>query len=307
MAGPGFLPQVRRATIRSQIIQEPPKTLEEFLESQNWDYWPREVHLHYDPTCEHILKTIKEDCSFISIYTYLWEKVPRIFEECLDMETKLKECSLLLEDHVSKLLEWDTTISKTASYGELEKHKKFLKKYYKKTKKIMLSDDMETKKNIEGCTFSGFKASELPQLPRHLDAERIYLFILKAHNFDEKIFKIWKTHFLSEPSIALLHDAFWWWFLYKFKLYPDCLAQAIYATFQEAFPESSNLFNDAFKEDLGNNICLWMSGLKPQKGFWKKWKLKRLTTTTIHGSMKTHDKSVRERITSSHERIMASK
>ncbi|XP_008051030.1 protein FAM227B, partial [Carlito syrichta] len=156
-----------------------------------------------------------------------------------------------------------------------------------------LSEEMETEKNIESCSFTGFKANELTQLPRHLDAERIYLFILKTHNFDKRVFKTWKTHFLSEASIALLHDCFWWWFLHKFKpdrenqdclfdrisesyvtlfmsiplrrkdaffqVYPDCLAQAIYATFQEAFPESSKLFNDEFKEDLGNNIFLWLS------------------------------------------------
>ncbi|VCW84646.1 unnamed protein product, partial [Gulo gulo] len=45
------------------------------------------------------------------------------------------------------------------------------------------------------------------------------------------------------------------------QVYPDCLSQAIYATFQEAFPESSNLFNDEFKEELGNNIFLWLSGM----------------------------------------------
>ncbi|KAM9646752.1 protein FAM227B [Trichechus inunguis] len=319
-------------------IQEPPKNLEEFLKSQNWDYWPREVYLGYDPKWAQTLKNIKEDCSFISVYTHLWENVSRVFEAVINMESRLAECSFLLKNHASKFLEWDNMISKTVSSGQLKRHKNFIKKYHKK-KKIMLSDDMETKKNIEGCTFSGFKANELTQLPRHLDAERIYLFILKAYNFDEKIFKIWKTHFLSEASIALLHDSFWWWFLYKFKpdrenqdslfdrisesyvalfmsiplsrkdaflqVYPDCLAQAIYTTFQEAFPESSNLFNDGFKEDLGYNIFLWLSGLKPQKGFWTHWKLKGLTTTTIHGSKKTPEKSLKEMIASSQERIMA--
>lgn len=203
----------------------------------------------------------------------------------------------------------------------------------------MLSDEMETKKTVEGFTFSGFKTNELTQLPRHLDAEQIYLFILKAHNFDEKVFKIWKTHFLSEASIALLHDSFWWWFLHKFKpdrenqdslfdrisesyvilfmnipasrkdaflqVYPDCLSQAIYATFQEAFPESSNLFNDEFKEELGNNIFLWLSGLKPQKGFWIHWNLKELTTTTIHGTKKAPSTSVKDRIKKSQTRITA--
>nr|XP_023394828.1 protein FAM227B [Loxodonta africana] len=337
MAGQSFLPQIRRAGTGFQKIQEPPKNLEEFLKSQNWDYWPREVHLGYDSKWAHTLKNIKEDCSFISIYTHLWENVSRVFEAVVNMESRLAECSFVLKNHASKLFEWDNMISETVSSGQLKRHKKCIKKYYKK--KIMLSDDMETKKNIEGCTFSGFKADELTQLPRHLDAERIYLFILKAHNFDEKIFKIWKTHFLSEASIALLHDSFWWWFLYKFKpdrenqdslfdrisesyatlfmsiplsrkdaflqVYPDCLAQAIYVTFQEAFPESSNLFNDEFKEDLGNNIFLWLSGLKPQKGFWTHWKLKGLTTTTIHGSKKDPEKSVKEMIANSQERIMA--
>ncbi|XP_007933499.1 protein FAM227B [Orycteropus afer afer] len=326
MAGHGFLSQIRRAGTGFQTIQEPPRTLEEFLKCQNWDSWPREVHLDYDPKWEHALKNIKEDSSFISIYTHLWGNVPRIFEAVTSMELRLEECSSLLKNHASKLLEWDNMISKTVSYGQLKTHKEFLQKYYKK-KKIM------------GCNFSGFKANELTQLPRHLDAERIYLFILKAHTFDEKVFKIWRTHFLSEASIALLHDSFWWWFLYKFKpdrenqdflfdrisesyvalfmsipvgrkdaflqVYPDCLAQAIYATFQEAFPESSNLFNDEFKEDLGTNIYLWLSGLKPPKSFWTHWELKGLTTTTIHGSKRAPKISVKEMIASSQESTKA--
>lgn len=45
------------------------------------------------------------------------------------------------------------------------------------------------------------------------------------------------------------------------QVYPDCLAQAIYAAFQESFPESSDLFNSEFKEQLGNTIFLWLSGM----------------------------------------------
>ncbi|KAF5925436.1 hypothetical protein HPG69_001882, partial [Diceros bicornis minor] len=310
-------------------MQEPPKNVEEFLKLQNWayilseelyrhfyiilviisdnyaylphlsmhhsldsqDYWPREIHFGDNDKWLYTLKKIKEDSSLSSICSHLWGNVPRIDNGIMIMESRLEECSILLKNHASKIFEWDSVISRTSSQGKLERHKAFLRKYHKK-KKIMLSDEMKTKKNIEGCNFSGFKTNELTQLPRHLDAERIYLFILKAHNFHEKGFKMWKTHFLSEASIALLHDCFWWWFLHKFKpdrenqdflfdrisesyvtlfmsipvsqkdaffqIYPDCLAQAIYATFQEAFPESSNLFNDEFKEDLGNNIFLWL-------------------------------------------------
>nr|XP_044620851.1 protein FAM227B isoform X2 [Equus asinus] len=303
------------------------------------DYWPREIPFEDDDKWLYTLKKIEEDTSFSSIYTHLWGKVPRIYDPLLIMESRLEECLILLENHASKIFEWNRVLSKTSSHEKLERYKAFLRKYQKK-KKIMLSAEMETKKNIEGCNFSGFKTNELTQLPRHLDAERIYLYILKAHNFDEKVFKIWKTYFLSEASIALLHDCFWWWFLHKFKpnrenqdslfdrisesyvtlfmsiplsrkdaffqVYPDCLAQAIYAAFQEAFPESSNLFNDEFKQDLGNNIFLWLSGLKPHKGFWTHWKLNELATTTIHGTKKIPSDAVKDCIARSQERITAS-
>nr|XP_003471820.2 protein FAM227B [Cavia porcellus] len=319
-------------------MQEPPKTMEEFLKSQNWDCWPREISWTEDDEWMCTLKNIKEDSSFNSIYTQLWNNVPRIFETITIMDSRLKDCSLALQHHASKLFEQSNMISKTSSYENLKRYKAFLKKYSTQ-KKIMLSDGMETEKNIEGFNFSGFKANELTELPRHLDAKRVYLFILKAYNFDQKVFRIWKTHFLSEASIALLHDCFWWWFLYKFKphrkdqdclfdriaesyvtlfmsiplsrkdaffqVFPDCLTQAIYATFLEAFPESSNIFNDQFKEDLGNNIFLWFSGLKPQRGFWTHWKLTDLSSTSIHGSRKSITKSLQERITRSHERILA--
>ncbi|XP_034850571.1 protein FAM227B [Mirounga leonina] len=336
MAGQHFPQWMVRAHCRK--MQKPPKNIEEFLKFQNWDYWPREIHFGDSDEWLHTVKKIKEDSSFTSIYTHLWETVPQKYDALMAMESRLEECSVLLKSHASKIFEWRSIIFDTSSKGNLERYKAFLRKYHRR-KKIMLSDEMETKKTVEGCTFSGFKTNELTQLPRHLDAERIYLFILKARNFDEKVFKIWKTHFLSEASIALLHDSFWWWFLHKFKpdrenqdslfdrisesyvilfmsiptsrkdaflqVYPDCLAQAIYATFQEAFPESSNFFNDEFKEDLGNNIFLWLSGLKPQKGFWTHWKLEELTTTTIHGTKKAPSTSIKDRIERSQTRIMA--
>ncbi|XP_053745057.1 protein FAM227B isoform X3 [Panthera pardus] len=272
-------------------MHKPPMNIEEFLKFQNWDYWPREIHFGDSDKWLHTVKKIKEDSSFTSIYTHLWRTVPRIHDALITMESRLRECSILLKNHASKIFEWNSIIYETSSKRKLERYKAFLRKHHKR-KKIM-----------------------------------------------EKVFKIWKTHFLSEASIALLHDSFWWWFLHKFKpdrenqdslfdrisesyavlfmsipasrkdtflqVYPDCLAQAIYATFQEAFPESSNIFNDEFKEDLGNNIFLWLSGLKPPKGFWTHWKLKELSTTTIHGTKKAPLKSLKDRIERSQERITA--
>ncbi|XP_013208099.1 protein FAM227B [Microtus ochrogaster] len=317
---------------------DPPKTYEEFLKSQNWDYWPRDIHFRDYDIWEDALRRLEEDTSFDSVYSSLWSSVPRTFEAVSNMEFRLRECSWLLQQHSSNLFECSGMISKKSSHINLEKYKAFLKEHCRQ-RKIMLSDEMETEKNIEGCNFSGFKENELTQLPRHLDAKQIYLFILRNNNFEEKIFKVWKTYFLSDSSIALLHDSFWWWFLNKFKpdrrdqdflfdrisesyvtlfmriphrkkdaffqVYPDCLAQAIYAAFQESFPESSDLFNSEFKEELGNTIFLWLSGVKPQTGFWTRWRLSELCTTTIHGSKRAPLKSVKKRIISSQERIGA--
>nr|XP_034350915.1 protein FAM227B [Arvicanthis niloticus] len=299
-----------------QKVQEPPRSFEEFLKSQNWDYWPRDVHFRDDDTWEDTLKKLEEALSYTSIYSYLWTNVPRLYEIVDSLESKLKESSHLLQHHASRLFESDRMISKKRPYPNLERYKAFVKEHYR-PKKIALSDQMETEKNIEGCAFI-FKQNEPTQLPRHLDAKQIYLFVLRTYNFEEKVFKVWRTHILSDCSIALLHDSFWWWFLHKFKpdkkdqdylfdriaesyvtlfikiplrrkdaffqMYPDCLTQAIYTTFQESFPESSSVFNDNFKEDLGNTIFLWLSGLKPETGFWTHWKLPDLCTTAIHGS-----------------------
>ncbi|MGH0181798.1 UNVERIFIED_CONTAM: hypothetical protein FKN15_007675 [Acipenser sinensis] len=107
--------------------------------------------------------------------------------------------------------------------------------------------------------------------------------------------KIWKTFFLSEASVAVFKDGFWWYFLHKFKpnqedqdllfnriadsfvsllltvhsdvkdkffqVYADCLAQAIFSAFYEAFSMSHNHFGDDFKTELTDLICLWVSGM----------------------------------------------
>ncbi|XP_048188765.1 protein FAM227B [Perognathus longimembris pacificus] len=331
---------VHRASVRK--TEEPPKTYEEFLKFQNWDYWPRDMDLDTDNTWESDLKKIKEDNTFTSIYSYLWNNVPRVFEAGCNIESRLKDCSRCLEEHASKLFEWNFMTTKRSkpsflyAHEKFEKYKLFLQKY-RKEKKIMLSDEMKTRKNIQGSNFPGFKISEITQLPRHVDAKRIYLFILKSNVIEEKLRKIWKYHFLSEASINLLHDCFWWWFLYKFKpdrknqdclfdriseiyvvlflsiplsrkdaflqVYPDCLAQAICAAFYESFPESTDLFNDEFKEDLGNTIYLWLTGVKPPKAFWTHWNVKDLTTATVHGIKRAPTETLMKRITRSQERL----
>ncbi|XP_035302936.1 protein FAM227B isoform X2 [Cricetulus griseus] len=270
------------------------------------DDWPRDICFIDTESLDDARRKLEEDASFASIYSYLWTNVPRIFETFSTIESNLRECSYLLTKQSSNLFECNRMFSKKSAYTNLEMYRAFLKDRCRQ-RKIMLSDEMETEKNIKGCNFSGFKPDELTQLPRHLDAKQIYLFVLRNNDFEENVFKFWKSHILSDCSVALLHDSFWWWFLHKFKVYPDYLSQAIYAAFQESFPESSSLFNNEFKEDLGNTIFLWLSGLKPKPGFYTQWKLKELNKTTIHGCRRASLKSLKKKIFSSQERIAASK
>ncbi|XP_078007754.1 protein FAM227B [Phascolarctos cinereus] len=142
------------------------------------------------------------------------------------------------------------------------------------------------KKTVENCAFFGFRVNMPSKLPRHLTASEIFLYVLKAQKLDVKSFKIWLSLLLIESSITLLQDAFWWWFLHKYKLYPDWLSQAIYIIFQEACPDSSQLFNDAFKAELVITMYKWMTGLEPKKSPWTRWNLGALEENTIHGNIK---------------------
>uniref|UniRef100_A0A4W5MRI5 Uncharacterized protein n=1 Tax=Hucho hucho TaxID=62062 RepID=A0A4W5MRI5_9TELE len=54
-----------------------------------------------------------------------------------------------------------------------------------------------------------------------------------------------------------------------FKVYADCLAQAVYA----AFPESMERLGADFKTDLTDLISLWVSGVKPTLLSWQSWNL----------------------------------
>ena len=75
------------------------------------DYWPRDVLFEDNDTWEDTLNKIKEDCSFTSIYTHLQENVPRIYDAQIIMESRLQECSTLLDNHAAKIFEWHSIIS----------------------------------------------------------------------------------------------------------------------------------------------------------------------------------------------------
>lgn len=75
------------------------------------DYWPREICFKDNDKWVDTLNKIKEDSSYPSIYTHLWENVPRIYDALVIMESRLEEYSTLLENHASKIFEWSSIIS----------------------------------------------------------------------------------------------------------------------------------------------------------------------------------------------------
>ncbi|CAG5131155.1 unnamed protein product, partial [Candidula unifasciata] len=169
---------------------------------------------------------------------------------------------------------------------------------------------LQTKqRGLDLLKFPGFKQGEFTELPDKLETRPILHQVSKTQSLKPGFRKIWEMLFLSEASSAVLQDSFWWIFIDKFNkegsyqedknslfdriaenysalfasispdikdkflsFYPDCLSQALYLAYREAFPESLSRFNDDFKHYLVNLIYEWIIGLHPLPGMWKKWK-----------------------------------
>lgn len=179
-------------------------------------------------------------------------------------------------------------------------------------------------KCVEHCPFPGFVDGELTGLPGQLEAPQIMHRVTKAQDFTAGFKKFWKKVFQSEASITMMHDTFWWIYIKRFggskylgdrnklfdrisdsfvalfmsinrevkdkifEVFVDCMAQAVFAAFYQAFPESEKQFQDDFKQYVVSTIATWVGGFSPPPGTWKKWNLSRLeskvhTKTTEDG------------------------
>lgn len=154
--------------------------------------------------------------------------------------------------------------------------------------------------------------------------------VSKANDVNLGLRKFWKKIFQSEASIALLQDSVWWLFIHffeptriierdklfdrmadsfvtlllsvhpdladkVFQLYPSCLAQSVFVSFQEAFPESGQMFDTSFKEDICGFVYEWITGTKPSVGSWKVWNFSKLKLPTE--SRTTTEEQELERLT----------
>ncbi|XP_055874342.1 protein FAM227B-like isoform X1 [Biomphalaria glabrata] len=190
----------------------------------------------------------------------------------------------------------------------------------KAVKSYDLMDSMleSKKRSLDNLKFPGFSQGELIELPSQLEVPPILHRVTTAQGFNPGFEKFWKKLFLSEASSVILQDMFWWVFLDMFSkednqeevkdslfdrvadsyvalftsinvevkdkflsVYPNCLAQAIYCVFKDAFPESQQRFNDDFKKYLVTLIFELVTGLRPVPGIWKTWNDEGLEQKTI--------------------------
>ncbi|XP_062440013.1 protein FAM227B [Rhea pennata] len=309
-------------------MQKPPFSFEEFLRSQNLKEWPRFLFLD-EPYS--LVDKLQKDYSFEAISKYLHENVPLNISPLSGLEKRVNACITKLEEHAQKIF------SLQHGPGYLEEHlippeqpiaaeqidaEGVLnpKSEMGEAKVAKYSVDKSKGRNVESYNYPGFKVKQLLELPRHLEAPKLWDFVIKAQRFKKDVRKVWRSLFLSKSSIAVFQDSFWWWFLQKFKpnqedqdhlfdriadsfvalfllvprdtkdaffqVYPDCLSQVIYVAFCEAFPESVKRFDDDFKDELVDIIFQWISGLKPKKCIWRKWNFNSFKTTMINGTSK---------------------
>ncbi|XP_078589638.1 protein FAM227B-like isoform X1 [Branchiostoma floridae x Branchiostoma japonicum] len=300
----------------------PPTTPAEWMKMEKLDEWPlrmaSEGPLHLED--EELLFSGKED-----IVDELRKHAPLSMGLLDQFEQRLDDLEIKLDQYAQHILDDEHRPSRLAEglfhtpsdvfLTEIVEKNAAVQTHHsrRRKKKQTLAEAMQASrsKSIQYASFPGFRAAELLDLPQQLEAPQVMDRVTKAQDFNPGFKKLWKKLFLSEASVAVMQDTFWWYFLEKFeknrpedqdrlfnriadsfvalfmsvnpdvrdkyfKVYADCLAQSIYAAFAEAFPESQDKFDERFIKDLINIISEWISGTRPAPESWRKWNLKRL-------------------------------
>lgn len=169
-------------------------------------------------------------------------------------------------------------------------------------------------KSVENTTYFGFMSHELTALPGQLESQQLLNKMNKAQSFPRPFKAVWKKTVLSNASVAVFQDAFWWFFCRNFQkdqpidaifsrisdsfvalffsipagyrdqffeFYPNCLAQALYAAFCEAFPDSFRLLDNDFKSCLLDTVCEWVWGVRLPPQSWQSWQMHLLEPSEI--------------------------
>ncbi|VDI19018.1 Hypothetical predicted protein [Mytilus galloprovincialis] len=318
---------------------KPPTNIEEFLAAEKLDDWPYPMATEgpLDLENEALLLGSQDDIAAI-----IRDSAPIGLHMMEDLESDLEDLEKKLKFYADQILAEDDQETKKVERLPFSSARTFMtemtdsdavKTHHsaKVPKSLDFAESMlETRKRtIEFCQFPGFRHGELVELPAQIESLPILHKITKAQDFNPGFKKFWKKLFLSEASVAVLQDTFWWIFLNKFDegrnttenksllydriadsyvalftsihndvkdkflgVYPNCLAQAVYLIYRQAFPESSNKLADEFKQELCNTVFEWITGIKAPGQIFNKWDVKKIETDSAKG--KKADKQVSE-------------
>ncbi|KAJ7311027.1 hypothetical protein JRQ81_006623, partial [Phrynocephalus forsythii] len=318
----------------SKTLAQPPRTFEEFLLFHNLDDWPRFPYMP-EMDARPLVTQFKKDYPVDTIVKYLYDKAPLATDTISHLENRIDECKIKAHEHAKHIFSLESKNSVVddqrvpiLDQGETSASEAQEVRRKKKIKIAAEAVPDSNCKTVENFRFPGFKLRNLTKLPNHLEPAQLWDSVLKTQAIRGANVKILKKLFISEASLAILQDCFWWWFLHKFKpdqkeqnhffdrisdsfvalllstpsyikdpffqMYPDCLSQAIYITFCEAFPESWSRFDDQFKDELMDLVFQWIRGFKPRKFAWKEWNLgclgKTVRKDSFHASSSSHMK-----------------
>lgn len=306
---------------------KPPTNYEEFMKVEGLEEWPQRLTSEgaLDISDEAFLLGSQEDIAAI-----LRESAPLGLHMLEDLENRLDQLEDKLRFYADQVVTEEKKLQKEEDipYGvsrafitqmaESDAVKSHHSARGRKTMDLVETMIETRKKSMDYCQFPGFRHGELIELPGQLESPPILHRVTKAQNFNPGFRKFWKKLFLSEASVAVMQDTFWWFFLNRFdpknvdernllydriadsfvglfasihkdvkdkflSVYPDCLAQAIYMAYWTAFPESHAKMDETFKQDLLNVVHEWVTGLKPVPGTWRTWNIQKMEAKAPKG------------------------
>ncbi|CAH3045987.1 unnamed protein product [Porites evermanni] len=303
---------------------EPPKSFEQWLERRptGFQEWPDSVEFDKDLSVSVASVGLG---SLDDIIEDLGSHAPLGIGLIDEVNDDIQELEKKLQVYSSQVLtdkERPQTTVQTLSPANIkaistEIPAEIINKKEKSVQKYGLGGEQASRmKSVQYTSYPGFFPNEVTPLPGQLEAPQLLNRVTKAQCFPSTFRKRWKKLFLSEGSVILLQDTFWWFFLERFQpdckkaqnglfsriadsfvslffsvspdfkdrffqFFADCLAQAVYAAYCEVFPRSYQLFDDDFKNFLLNTISEWVTGTKPPPYSWEKWNLKLLEPRNI--------------------------
>lgn len=297
-------------------IDLPPLSSEEWIENQGFGNWPlppsqlqvNDVRTKFPDlfcTQDEILATFVEG---IEIDTEPYDIVE---DQINSLEERLSKYSeMLLEERERKIMPHGITcVPQEFAIGKGSINREIVSN-------VKIRKPIQEQESTHGggragiiqyALFPGFDEWELTPLPRQIEAPHILNKVTQGFDFENEggWGKVWKKYFLSQGSVALLQDMFWWILMDQFaankreqdriynriadsyvslfmnipekhkdfilRHYPSALAQGLYSAFCNIYTNSLKHFDDDFKTFVCNLTSEWICGSKPPPMSWRKW------------------------------------